>query len=76
MDISTARLFSTGEFRQAETHRADVVLGGSPKRVRAAAEDFRFWVSSWTWTSRPMTGSYLARTSGLMATFALEWDFA
>src|SRR5260370_23416600 len=64
MAISTARLLSPGRVpgkprRTGQT----LVFGGSPKRVEQPQKIFVL-VRSWTWTSRPMTGSYLARTSG------------
>ena len=48
---------------QAEAHRADVGVGSAPKLVEQP-QKILVSVRSWTWTSRPMTGSYLARTSG------------
>jgi hypothetical protein len=39
-----------------------LVLGGSPKRVEHEQKIF-VAVSSWTCTSSPMTGSYLARAA-------------
>src|SRR5258705_9293259 len=44
-----------------------LVFGGSPKRVEQEQKIFEA-VSSCTWTSSPMTGSYFARTSSEMDT--------
>ncbi len=66
MAISTARLFRTGRVPGKPRHTGQtLVFGGSPKRVEQPQKIFVL-VSSWTWTSRPMTGSYFARTSGAM----------
>src|SRR5207302_8384060 len=66
MAISTARLLSTGRVpgRPRQTGQT-LVLGGSPKRVEQPQKIF-VRVRSWTWTSKPMTGSYFASTSGAM----------
>src|SRR5882724_11852346 len=64
MAISTARLLRTGRVPGRPRHTGQtLVLGGSPKRVEQPQKIF-VRVRSWTWTSRPMTGAYLARTSG------------
>src|SRR5712692_11898473 len=66
MAISTARLFSTGRVPGKPRHTGQtLVFGGSPKRVEQPQKIFVL-VRSWTWTSRPITGSYFARTSGAM----------
>src|SRR5260370_39831741 len=64
MAISTARLLSTGRVpgKPRQTGQT-LAFGGSPKRVEQPQKIF-VRVSSWTWTSKPMTGSYLASTSG------------
>jgi len=41
-------------------------FGGSPNRVEQP-QKILVLVRSWTWTSKPMTGSYLASSSGDMA---------
>src|SRR6266852_5464874 len=67
MAISTARLLRTGNVpgRPRQTGHT-LEFGGSPKRVEQPQKIFVL-VASWTWTSRPMTGSYLASSSGDMA---------
>src|ERR1700682_974679 len=67
MAIATARLFSTGRVpaKPRQTGQT-LVFGGSPKRVEQPQKIFVL-VRSWTWTSRPITGSYLASSSGDMA---------
>src|SRR6266849_3006539 len=64
MAISTARLLRTGRVpgRPRQTGQT-LVFGGSPKRVEQP-QKILVRVRSWTWTSRPITGSYFARTSG------------
>src|SRR5258708_14051620 len=66
MAISRGRLLSTGRVpgRPRQTGQT-LVFGGSPKRVEQPQKIF-VRVRSWTWTSRPMTGSYLASASGAM----------
>src|SRR5213592_2089281 len=75
MAISTARLLSTGRVpgRPRQTGQTSV-FGGSPKRVEQPQKIF-VRVRSWTWTSKPMTGSYFASTSGAMEA-ASGADFA
>src|ERR1035438_8701509 len=60
---STALRFSTGNApgNPRQTGHT-LVFGGSPKCVEQEQKIFDA-VSSCTWTSSPMTGSYLARTS-------------
>src|SRR5215813_14269739 len=59
------RLLRTGRVPGRPRQTGQVLaLGASPKRVEQA-QKILVLVSSWTWTSRPMTGSYLASTSGL-----------
>src|SRR5258708_15128768 len=67
MAVSTARLWRTGSVpgRPRQTGQT-LEFGESPKRVEQPQKIFVL-VRSWTWTSRPMTGSYLARSSGEMA---------
>src|SRR4029077_5834080 len=56
---STAFLFSTGSAPGSPRHTGQtLVFGGAPKRVEHEQKIFDA-VSSCTWTSRPMTGSYL-----------------
>src|SRR5580698_9221220 len=61
---STARLLRTGSApgKPRQTGQT-LVLGGDPKRLTQPQKAL-VSVRSWTWTSRPMTGSYLARISG------------
>ena len=65
---STARRFRTGSApgRPRQTGQT-LVFGGAPKRL-AQPQKALVSVRSWTWTSSPMTGSYLARISGEMVT--------
>src|SRR5580700_5268361 len=60
---STALRFSTGKApgRPRQTGQT-LVLGGSPKRVEQEQKIF-VTVKSWTCTSKPITGSYLARAA-------------
>src|ERR1700730_18636326 len=61
---STAFWFTTGRAPGKPRHTGQtLLLGGSPKRVEQPQKIF-VRVSSWTWTSKPITVSYLARTSG------------
>src|SRR5882757_7109612 len=60
---STAFRFSTGNAPGMPRQTGQTfVFGGSPKRVEQEQKIFEA-VSSCTWTSSPMTGSYFARTS-------------
>src|SRR6267378_5588278 len=68
---STAFRFSTGKAPGSPKHTGHTfVLGGSPKRVEHEQKIFDT-VSSCTWTSSPMTGSYFAskssETAGVVA---------
>src|SRR5580692_7323480 len=67
MAISTARLLRTGRVpgRPRQTGQT-LEFGESPNRVEQPQKIFVL-VRSWRWTSRAMTGSYLARSSGDMA---------
>src|ERR1700688_146524 len=57
---STAFRFNTGSAPGIPRHTGHTfVLGGSPKRVEQEQKIFEA-VSSWTWTSSPMTTSYFA----------------
>src|ERR1700757_1725821 len=67
MAISTARLLRNGSVPGRPRQIGQTLeFGESPKRVEQPQKIFVL-VRSWTWTSRPMTGSYLARSSGEMA---------
>src|SRR5277367_3070605 len=60
---STAFRFKTGSAPGSPRHTGHTfVFGGSPKRVEQEQKIFDA-VSSCTWTSSPMTGSYFARIS-------------
>src|SRR5450759_4014016 len=60
---STAFRFNTGKAPGSPRHTGHtLVVGGSPKRVEHEQKIFDA-VSSWTWTSSPITGSYFASTS-------------
>src|ERR1700693_4583474 len=75
---STAFRFNTGKAPGSPRHTGHTfVLGRSPKRVEHEQKIFDT-VSSCTWTSSPMTGSYFASKSsetagggGLLADFSL-----
>src|SRR5579871_2496728 len=61
---STAFLFRTGNAPGSPRHTGQTfVLGGAPNWVEHPQNIF-VAVRSWTWTSRPITGSYFARTAG------------
>src|SRR5438046_6872965 len=58
---STALAFNTGSAPGNPRHTGHTfVFGGSPKRVEHPQKIF-VAVSSWTWTSSPITGSYFSR---------------
>src|ERR1700693_3724111 len=64
---STALRFSTGNAPGQPRHTGHTrVLGVSPKRVEQE-QKILVAVRSWTWTSSPMTGSYLARAATEMS---------
>src|SRR6266478_1837287 len=76
---STAFRFSTGKAPGSPRHTGHTfVLGGSPKRVEHEQKIFDA-VSSCTWTSSPMTGSYFAskssETAGVVA-ISRDYNFA
>src|ERR1700722_1320125 len=65
--ISTARLFKTGKVPGSPRQTGHtLLLGASPKRF-AHPQKILLFVNSCTWTSSPITGSYLANTSGGIA---------
>src|SRR5215475_5742448 len=77
---STARLFSTGRAPGKPRHTGQtLVFGGSPKCVEQPQKIFVF-VSSWTCTSSPMTGSYLelvaTEASGVVAMMSIIGESA
>src|SRR5256885_15869276 len=58
---STALRFRTGKAPGNPRHTGQTFeLGGAPKRVEQEQKIF-VAVSSWTWTSSPITGSYFFR---------------
>src|SRR5579872_2939749 len=60
---STPFRFNTGSAPGRPRHTGQtLVLGGSPKRF-AQEQNILLAVRSWTWTSSPMTGSYLSRAA-------------
>ena len=64
MAISTASRLSTGNAPGRPMHTGQtLVLGGAPKLL-GQPQKILLAVASCTCTSRPMTGSYLAITSG------------
>src|ERR1700682_4227853 len=73
---STAFRFSTGKAPGSPRHTGHtLVFGGSPKRVEHEQKIFDA-VSSCTWTSSPMTGSYFASKSSEMAgVLAISGDY-
>src|SRR5271154_6404693 len=61
---STARLFSTGSAPGSPRQTGQIfVFGGAPNFAEQPQKAF-VRVSSCTWTSSPITGSYLVRNSG------------
>src|ERR1051326_632675 len=61
---STACRFNTGSAPGSPRQTGHTfVLGGAPKLV-GQPQKILVAVASWTWTSRPMTGSYFAISSG------------
>src|SRR5229473_4499968 len=73
---STAFRFSTGKAPGSPKHTGHTfVLGGSPKRVEHEQKIFDT-VSSCTWTSSPMTGSYFAsKSSETAGVVAISGDY-
>src|ERR1051326_9021470 len=74
---STAFLLSTGSApgRPRQTGQT-LVLGGAPKVVEHE-QKILLAVSSCTWTSSPMTGSYFSRSAtGLSAVVAISTDYS
>src|SRR5579864_9076944 len=60
---STARRLSTGSTPGMPRHTGQtLVLGGAPKRVEQE-QKILLSVSSWMWTSSPITGSYFERAA-------------
>src|ERR1700686_5408974 len=74
---STAFRFSTGKAPGSPKHTGHTfVFGGSPKRVEHEQKIFDA-VSSCTWTSSPMTGSYFASKSSETAEMvAISGDYS
>src|ERR1035438_3766966 len=73
---STAFLFNTGKAPGSPRQTGQtLVFGGSPKRVEQEQKIFDA-VSSCTWTSSPMTGSYFAsRFSDTTGVVAISKDY-
>src|ERR1700722_18317825 len=73
---STARRFSTGSAPGKPRHTGQtLVFGGSPKCVEQE-QKILLAVRSWTCTSRPITGSYLARADTEMSgVVAISGDY-
>src|SRR5271163_4290237 len=61
---STARWFSTGKAPGKPRHIGQIWVFGSPPNRLAQPQKALVFVSSCTWTSSPMTGSYRSNTSG------------
>src|SRR5208337_996495 len=74
---STAFRFNTGKAPGSPRHTGHTfVFGGSPKRVEHEQNIFDA-VSSCTWTSSPMTGSYFAsRFSDTAEVVAIAEDYS
>src|ERR1700687_2920044 len=74
---STAFRFSTGKAPGSPRHTGHtLVFGGSPKRVEHEQKIFDA-VSSCTWTSSPMTGSYFAsKSSETAGVVAISGDYS
>src|SRR5579863_4360568 len=51
-----------------------LLLGGAPKLV-GHAQKILVLVASWTWTSSPMTGSYLSRRAAETSVFSADGMF-
>src|SRR5208337_1399694 len=72
MAMMTASRFRTGSAPGNPRHTGQtLLLGGSPKRVEQE-QNILDLVRSWTCTSRPITASYLVRTSVATGIFPLE----
>src|SRR5580658_14668 len=72
MASSTACRLKTGRAPGSPRHTGHTfVLGGAPKLV-GQPQKILVFVASWTCTSKPMTGSYLASTSGPGERLALD----
>src|SRR5271169_385653 len=64
---STASRFSTGSEPGSPRHTGQtLLLGGAPKAAEHE-QKILLRVRSWTWTSSPITGSYLARAPTAVA---------
>lgn len=64
---STAFRFRTGKAPGSPKQTGQTfVFGGSPKRVEHE-QKILVTVSSWTWTSNPMTGSYFERAETVLS---------
>src|SRR6266700_5698821 len=61
---STALRFSTGSAPGNPRHVGQTCVFGSPPYLFTQPQNAFDSVRSWTWTSSPITGWYLARTSG------------
>src|ERR1017187_1777158 len=74
---STALRLSTGKVPGSPRHTGHTfVFGGSPKRVEHEQKIFDA-VSSCTWTSSPMTGSYFAsRSSETAGVVTISGDYS
>src|SRR5271168_1489870 len=63
---STARLFSTGSAPGRPRQTGQILVLGAAPNFAEKPQKALVRVSSCTWTSRPMMGSYLVRISGEM----------
>src|ERR1035437_7495737 len=74
---STARWFNTGNGPGRPRHTGQtLVFGGSPNWVEQP-QKILVRVSSWTWTSSPMTGSYLhCAATGASGVVAMMVDYS
>src|ERR1700679_2505300 len=73
---STATLFNTGSAPGKPRQAGQICVFGSPPNLFAQPQKALVLVSSWTWTSSPMTGSYRSSTSGetLFAVTVITFD--
>src|SRR6266702_4916924 len=67
---STALRFSTGRAPGNPRHTGQILVFGSSPNFGEQLQKAFVSVSSCKWTSRPITGSYFARTSGETLTIA------
>src|SRR5437016_1994975 len=67
---STARLFSTGNAPGSPRHTGQTFVFGAAPNLLEHPQNALVWVSSWTWTSNPITASYFEAAETAFSTEA------